>query len=141
MKTLLDTDTFSEILKAKHPQVRRRAEQYLSEHGTFTISVITVLEVVSGVRRSGTPERLAAFIERLGTVEVLECDRVAAEISGNIYADLARNGRPIGLADTIIAGIAIRHGLPLATGNRAHFGFIRDAGYQLETVDWKLPPG
>jgi tRNA(fMet)-specific endonuclease VapC len=141
MKTLLDTDIFSEILKAKHPQVRQRAEQYLSEQGSFTISVITVLEVVSALRRSGTPERLAAFLERLESVEVLECDRAAAEISGNIYADLTRNGRPIGLADTIIAGIALRHELPLATGNRAHFGFIRDAGYPLETVDWRLLPG
>ena len=140
IKTLLDTDVLSEILKAKHPEVRRRAEAYLLEYDEFTVSVITVLEVVSGIRRAGSPARLSSFLERLATVEVLEVDRAAAELSGKIHADLARQGRPIGLADTIIAGIALRHGLALATGNTAHFGFVREAGYPLETVDWRLSP-
>ena len=139
MKTLLDTDVFSEVLKGRHTEICRRAEGYLAEHGQFPISVITVLEVVSGVRRSGSPAHLAGFLKRLALVEVLEFHREAAQLSGKIYADLARAGRPIGIADTIIAGIAISHALPLATGNSAHFGFVHEAGYPLEIVDWKVP--
>lgn len=41
------------------------------------------------------------------------------------------------IEDTLIASIAIRHNLTLATGNIRHFEKIQAVGYPLVLVDWK----
>ena len=47
-KALLDTDIYSEVLKAKNPTVAQNAALYRRQHGVYTVSVITVMEVVQG---------------------------------------------------------------------------------------------
>jgi tRNA(fMet)-specific endonuclease VapC len=47
-KALLDTDIYSEVLKAKNPTVAQNAALYRQQHGVYTVSVITVMEVVQG---------------------------------------------------------------------------------------------
>ena len=48
-KALLDTDILSEILKAKNAGVVANAIKYKEGFGHFTISVITVMEIVKGL--------------------------------------------------------------------------------------------
>jgi tRNA(fMet)-specific endonuclease VapC len=50
-KILLDTDIFSEVLKDKHQQVTAKAKQYYSQFGYYTISTITILEIVKGFHK------------------------------------------------------------------------------------------
>ena len=45
-KALLDTDIYSEVLKAKNPTVAQNAALYRQQHGVYTVSVITVMEEV-----------------------------------------------------------------------------------------------
>lgn len=135
---LLDTDIYSEILKEIDARVRVRAAAYLDEHGVFTVSAVTVMEIVRGLRRIGSPERAARFLARLRTAEVLPLDAAAAELAGQIAADLERTGQPIGRADPMIAAIALVRRLPLVTGNTAHYRRIRALGYGLELDDWRL---
>ena len=45
-KALLDTDIYSEVLKGKNPTVAQHAASYRQQHGVYTVSVITVMEVV-----------------------------------------------------------------------------------------------
>ena len=54
-KALLDTDIDSEVLKAVNPAVTQNAAAYRQQHTVYTVSVITVMEVVQGFhqRRSG----------------------------------------------------------------------------------------
>jgi tRNA(fMet)-specific endonuclease VapC len=47
-KVLLDTDIFSEILKGIDQDVAARAISYHNTFGCYTISVITVMEIVKG---------------------------------------------------------------------------------------------
>ena len=47
-RSLLDTDTFSEILKGRHAEIGRRADAYLSVFGRFTLSVTTIAELIDG---------------------------------------------------------------------------------------------
>ncbi len=47
-KTLLDTDIYSEILRAVNPTVVGNARSYRQTHGVLTLSVITVMEMVKG---------------------------------------------------------------------------------------------
>ncbi len=50
-KTLLDTDIFSEILKKKNANVKIKAEQYRELFDHYTISTITILEIVKGLHK------------------------------------------------------------------------------------------
>jgi len=67
-KSLLDTDIFSEVLKGVDPQVVARATAYRAAFGYYTISAITVLEVVKGfqeIQEKGSSlllAQLASFI-------------------------------------------------------------------------------
>jgi tRNA(fMet)-specific endonuclease VapC len=47
---LLDTDTLSEVMKTRHPQVRQSAGQYLARYGRFTFSIITRYEILRGLK-------------------------------------------------------------------------------------------
>jgi PIN domain-containing protein len=70
--------------------------------------------------------------------EVLPFDRATAELAGRIAGELERTGQPIGLADPMIAAIALTHGLELVTGNTAHFQRVQNLGYPLTLVNWRL---
>lgn len=41
------------------------------------------------------------------------------------------------MPDVMTAGIALRHRLPLVTGNKAHFEYVREMGYELELANWR----
>jgi tRNA(fMet)-specific endonuclease VapC len=136
-RSLLDTDIFSEILKGKDPQVAARASAYRAEHGRYTTSVITVLEIIKGLAKVEREDRIEAFQAVLEDVEVLPLDLESAEIAGRLYAALERAGQPIGRADPMIAGIAMRHGLTLVSGNTAHYERIRALGHALPLENWR----
>ena len=48
-------------------------------------------------------------------------DAAAALRAGEVSAQLRRQGRPLGFADCLQAGLCLRHKHPLATGNRHDF--------------------
>ena len=61
-----------------------------------------------------------------------------AVVAGRIYGDLERTGQPIGRADPMIAGVAMVHGVVLATGNVEHYQRIRALG-RLDPVHYFSP--
>lgn len=136
-KALLDTDIFSEVLKRKHPAVITKAEQYHALFGRYTISTITVLEIVKGFHKVRREERIQEFLTALATAEILTLTIKNAETAGRIYADLERAGRPIGRADPMIAAMALEHDLVLVTGNTQHYEHIQRLGYALRLINWK----
>lgn len=136
-KVLLDTDILSEILKGKSAVVTARAGTYLAQQGCFTTSAVSVAEIVYGLRRVGRDDRVAQFEASLATAEVLPLDDAAARLAGRINADLERAGRIIGMPDVFIAAIALQNGLPIVTGNVAHFEQVRSAGYDLHIDNWR----
>jgi tRNA(fMet)-specific endonuclease VapC len=131
-KALLDTDIFSEILKGIDPHVVAQAIAYHTIFGRYTISTITVLEIVKGLHKMKREDRIQQFLDGLTTIDVLTLDMQSAEIAGRIYADLERTGQPIGRADPIIAAI-----LTLITGNQAHYQRIQHLGYELKLDNWR----
>ena len=136
-KALLDTDILSEILKGRNSAVIATATRYREKHKRYTTSVITVMEMVKGFQKAGRNDALARLLEALSLTEVLPFDRESAVIAGRIYGDLERLGKPIGRADPMIAGIAIRHELLLVTGNQEHYARIQSAGYPLHLDAWR----
>jgi tRNA(fMet)-specific endonuclease VapC len=136
-KSLLDTDIYSEVLKAKNPTVARNAALYRQQHGVYTVSVITVMEVVQGFHRVQNAGRLLSFLNAVALEQVLAFDRATAVLAGRISADLERTGQIIGWADPMIAAVALDHGLELVTGNTGHFQRIQQLGYPLTLVNWR----
>jgi len=137
-KSLLDTDIFSEILKGVDQVVAQRAMAYRAAVGHYTLSVITVMEIIKGLHKVGREERIQQFLQGLARLELLVLDAPSAELAGRIYADLERTGQPIGRADPMVAAIALQHNLTLVTGNTAHYERIRALGYALEIENWRV---
>ena len=137
-KSLLDTDTYSEILKAVNPTVTRHAQDYRQQHGTLCVSVVTVMEIVYGFQRAQNTRRHQEFLAAVAMEEILPFEFRAAELAGRIAGDLDRTGQTIGMADPMIAAIAISRNLELVTGNTAHFERIRQLGYPLVLANWRL---
>ena len=137
-KALLDTDIFSEVSKAVDPNVVRNAAAYYQLHGRLTISVITVMEVIKGLHKAQRPQKIQTLLGQLAQEEVLSFDQADAELAGRIQADLERAGQPIGIADTMIAAVALHHGWELVTGNTTHFQHIQQVGYPLIVLNWRV---
>ena len=136
-KALLDTDIFSEILKGIDRLIAARATAYRVVFGRYTLSAISVMEIVKGFHKLQREDRIQQFLEGLGSAEVLTLDLRSSELAGRIYADLERTGQPIGRADPMIAAIALRHDLTLVTGNLAHFQRIQTLDYDLRLDNWR----
>lgn len=136
-RCVLDTDIFSEVLKGIDANVAANAAAYQARFGVYTTSMISVMEVVKGLHKVGREQKILEFLNKLPAVEVLTLDIESAALSGRIYADLERAGQTIGRADPLIAGIALRHGLCLVTGNQSHYQRVREMGYDLELENWR----
>jgi tRNA(fMet)-specific endonuclease VapC len=61
-KALLDTDIYSEVLKASNPTVTQNATAYRQNQGIFTLSSVTVMEIVRGFQKNQSTRRLQAFL-------------------------------------------------------------------------------
>jgi predicted nucleic acid-binding protein len=134
---VLDTDILSEILRGKNVKVADNARNYRRLHGRYTLSVVTVVEIIQGFAQHQREDRILDFQARIAGEEVLPLDRAAADIAGRIFGELDRLGQPIGRADPLIAAIALRHGLMLVTGNTQHFERIVNLGFPLKLVNWR----
>jgi tRNA(fMet)-specific endonuclease VapC len=136
-KALLDTDIYSEVLKAIDQNVARNAAAYRLDQGFLTISVITVMEVIQGLQRVGGSSRIQKLRDSIAREEVLLFDQNAADLAGQIAGDLDRVGRPIGRCDPMIAALAITRGLELVTGNTTHYQRLHQLGYPLTLINWR----
>ncbi len=135
---LLDTDIYSEILRAVNATVTGHARTYRQAHGRLTLSVITVMEMVKGFQQVQRPQEITALLTHVSSEDVVEFGQPAAELAGRIWGDLERTGQPIGLADPMIAAIALTQGLELVTGNTSQYQRIQQLGYPLTLANWRM---
>ncbi|WP_437912659.1 PIN domain-containing protein [Sorangium sp. So ce302] len=140
MRTLVDTDIWSEIFKGKNATVLARAGDYLSQHGRYTLTAVTVFEVIQGLQHVQRASRIDAFREMLEDIEVLELDQRSADLAGVIYGELQRTGRGIDVGDAQNAAIALCHRVGVATGNTRHYARVQELGYPLILQNWREPP-
>jgi tRNA(fMet)-specific endonuclease VapC len=96
------------------------------------------MEMVKGFQKVQRPQMILSLLTHVGSEEVLDFDQRAAELAGRIWGDLERTGQPIGLADPMIAAVALCQRLDLATGNTSHYQRIQQLGYPLTLVNWRV---
>ena len=128
LKYLLDTNIVIYTIKNRPRRVR---ERFTRHQGQLAISSVTLMELVYGAEKSPQPERNLRDIDGLAArLDVLPYDAAAATHTGQIRAELARQGTPIGPYDQMIAGHARALGLILVSNDAAEFG--RVPGLRLE---------
>lgn len=128
LKYMLDTNTVIYTIKNRPPQVRDLFRQH---DGQMCISTVTLGELIFGAEKSAQPEKNLRVIEGMvARMEVAHFDDKAAVHFGQIRAELAKTGTPIGPYDTMIAGHARAEGLILVTNNLKEFQ--RVPGLRLE---------
>ncbi|OYT72708.1 MAG: VapC toxin family PIN domain ribonuclease [Armatimonadetes bacterium JP3_11] len=136
-KALIDTDIWLDIMKGVHPRVRERAAIYWDAFGQFTLSVITVAEVVRGLAKRQQAEALARWRGQMESLEILPIDRAIGELAGELYARLDMAGMPIGRLDPLIAATALHHQLVVVSANVRHYARVVEVGYPLRIVNWR----
>ena len=128
LKYMLDTNIVIYTMKNKPASVKAALVKH---YGQMSISSITMMELAYGAEKSANPERnlnvLEGFAARL---EVLPYSAEAALHTGQLRAEQAKAGKPIGPYDQMIAGHARSAGLILVTNNLKEFE--RVAGLRLE---------
>jgi tRNA(fMet)-specific endonuclease VapC len=129
MKYLIDTNTVSFAIRGVGRVGARLKE---TDPDDVAVSAITESELWFGVDKRGSGKLRQTVEDFLSGVNVLDYDRPAAREFGRIRALLERRGRPIGIADTMIAAHAVSRGLTLVTNNRKHFGRVSG----LRSEDW-----
>jgi tRNA(fMet)-specific endonuclease VapC len=90
----------------------------LLSRGALRTTVISRFELLSGAKSA---KQLARLIEFLRAVPSLGLDDAAADSASEIRRALERSGEPIGMADSLIAGIVVSNNGTLLTRNRRHF--------------------
>ena len=132
MRYLLDTNTCIRFLNGRALAVRQRLAAVRRDD--IAVCSPVKAELFYGAARSHDPlrslQRQLAFLNQFVS---LPFDDRAAEAYGQIRADLAARGMPIGANDLLIAAIALAHAITLVTHNTGEFG--RVAGLRLE--DWE----
>src|SRR3954471_5060151 len=107
---MLDTDILSEIIKGVDQTVAANAKTYRRAFGHYTMSAVTVMEVIRGYQRKQATRQLQAFLAAIPATEVLSFETAEGELAGRIAGELERIGQPIGPADSMIAEVAIEQG-------------------------------
>jgi len=130
---LLDTNVCIRLLNQNHRTIIQHFQQHLP--GEIAISSIVKAELLYGARHSQRVEEnlqlLNKFFKPLAS---LPFDDRCAEEAGQIRADLATQGKPVGPNDLLIAATARAHDSVLITHNTGEFSRI--TGLRLE--DWEI---
>jgi len=132
MNWLLDTNVCIRYLNGRVPKLRQRVNA--AQHSDLLVCSVVKAELYYGAARSSDPARtLATQRSFVSLFKSLVFDDAAAETYGQIRAELAAKGQPIGPNDLLIAAIAMANGVTLVTHNTDEFS--RVTGLRIE--DWE----
>ncbi len=146
VRALIDSSTYFDLLNApKHQHLdwarntSIHAISYLNQYPRFTVSGLTVLEVVDGFKRKRMEAAIAKFLDQtLLQFDVIYPDKPILALAGEINATLALGGRSIGVVDCLIAATAITQKITLVNANTKHFARVVQAGYPLDVTNWRI---
>ena len=131
---MLDTNVAIKAMKRREPILQENIGRAIDQGDILSLSVITVHELRVGSLRNSNPvsaisknDMFMMLIDKVWSFEPSD-----AEVAAQIRARLMKLGLVIGSLDTLIAGQAVRLGLPLVTNNVREFSRIPN----LNVEDW-----
>lgn len=122
-----DTHVLIDALAGRDPAAARVTLELQS--GMPATTAVSAFELGSGARSEHAREQVARLRAAL---PILPFDEAAAEAAARARSGLEAEGRPIGMADYLIAGSCLARSALLLTRNRSHFERI--AGLRLATL-------
>lgn len=135
----LDTNILSEVMK-REPDAF--VLQWLAKNdATLAISSIVIAELSAGIYSLHVAQRSPHLSEALMDWSARFTDRTypvtldVALLAGEMIGHAKLRGRPLQMADALIAAVAKLHGAPLATRNRSDFELLG-----IELIDPWMPP-
>lgn len=122
MTFLRDTDTLIYWMKG-HSGIEAKA--LAAGLANTAISIITLSELYYGAHKSSRVEANLQAVERVRQkLAVIDLTSGAAQVFGEIKAQLEKQGQRLDDADLLIAATALDGGWTLITNNTDHFGRI-----------------
>lgn len=111
-----DSDVLIDALRGREPTAARVALEL--EAGGLATTAVSLFELESGARTERAREQVTRLLTAL---RILPFDEAAAQAAAGARRALEAEGRPIGMADYLIAGICLARSALLLTRNRTHF--------------------
>lgn len=114
---LVDTDVLIWHLRG-YPQATRR----LDELGALTLSAISYLEVLQGMRNKAELAAVKKMLDKRSARLLPVTESITLRATELMESLTLSHGLQMG--DALIAATAIEHGLPVLTANVKHFGAV-----------------
>ena len=131
-RVVIDTDILMDLLRGSQ-EADVLVSRFEERRFLLATTAINEFELFYGAHKSKEPERgIKSTRQLLNRLVILPLTPKSAQRAGHIYADLEKQGQPIGLRDTLIGAIAQTRGFGIATRNIEHFEKIGD----LELIDF-----
>ncbi len=116
---LIDTDVLIWYLKGN-----ATAYRVIEETQNFSISVVTYMELVQGMRNKQELNSLRKALRRWNTHLLHISDEISAKAM--FFVEQHFLSHSLELADALIGATAIAHGIHLLTGNDKHYKVLRN---------------
>ena len=130
LRYLLDTNTLSDLIRNPQGPVAQR----ISSAGESTVctSIIVAAELRFGAKKSGSLKLADRVDLILSALIILPLEAPADRHYGEVRHQLARQGKPIGPNDLLIAAQALALNLTVVTANVQEFSRVPGLGVE----DW-----
>ena len=116
---LVDTDVLIWHLRG-YPQATRR----LDELGALTLSAVSYLEVLQGMRNKAELVAVKKMLQHRAATLLPVSEVITQRAIELMEAITLSHGLQMG--DALIAATALDHGLPVLTANVKHFGAVQE---------------
>lgn len=121
---LIDTDVLIWAFRGNE-----KAADYLDDHPGFTISVVTYMELIQGVRNRAEAQLIRKTL-RFWEARIEQIDENISSRAAFLVEEYALSHN-MALADALIASSAQSFGETLMTANDKHYRFIPDLDIQV----------
>ncbi len=101
-----------------------KAAKTIENDSSPTISVVTYMELVQGVRDKKELKSIASFLANMGISVLPLTENIGHRASIYLEEHALKDG--MAMADALIAATAVERALTLCTGNGKHFRVISD---------------
>ena len=101
-----------------------KAAKAIEDDPTPTISVVTYMELVQGVRDKKELKSITSFLADMGIPVLPLTENIGHRASIYLEEHALKDG--MAMADALIAATAVERSLTLCTGNAKHFRVISD---------------
>jgi len=116
---VVDTDVLIWYMKGN-----QKAYDAIENSKDFSISVVTYMELVQGMRDKNELNKLRRALKAWGS-KIL-CISEEISVKAMFFVEQHFLSHSIQLVDALIGATAISHGLPILTGNDNHYKILKD---------------